>query len=134
MGTLRKLFKPKGSAVSLMAGLMLVGLLGACNTVTVIVDSCPPGNMRSTIGDPFDGPGGCNPGVPHTGLIPSGTICKNTGGTIITCPAGATCISGSTKCPSPPGTCPGTRKSCKTNWTESTPGSTSGTCLCGPSC
>ena len=129
MGTLRKLFKPKGSAWSLVSGLLLVGLLGACNTVTVTVDTCPPGNVRSTIGDLPDGAGACNVVNPYTGAIPPppATICKNISGVTIPCPGNATCSSGS-KCGDPPGTY--NRKTCKTVWTESSAGSASGSCLC----
>lgn len=129
MRNLAKQLKLNSATWSLVGGLMLVGLLGACTEVQVTVDTCATRTGGGTPLPPIE-PGGCAAGVPYTGTIPSGTICKNTSGTIITCPANATCSSGSMKCPSLPGTC-ANRTPCKTTWTESTHGSTSGTCVCG---
>jgi hypothetical protein len=126
MGTLRQLFKFDGTVCILAVGLLL---LGGCTTplvnVVVQVDTCQAGGMRT----PLNPAGLCN-GVTYTGAIPSGTICKNINGQVITCPANATCSSGA-KCADTPGTCTQTRTACKTIWTESSPGSSSGSCICG---
>jgi len=127
MQSLRQLFKLKKTACSLISGLMLAGLLGGCKfiEVSVQVDTCQSDGTRMPLPDP----GACNVVNPYTGAIPPppATICKNIGGQTIPCPANATCSSGA-KCGDPPGSY--NRKTCKTIWTESSAGSTSGSCLC----
>ena len=137
MRNLRQIFKSNRTSWSLVGGLLLAGLLGGCSTpfidISVQVDSCPSGSTTGDTRIPIlpRGAGTCFAGVPHTGQIPSGTMCKNTTGQIINCPANAQCSSGSKKCPNPPGTCGRTATPCRTTWTQSTSGSTSGTCICG---
>ena len=131
MGTLRQLFKLKGSAWSLLGGFLLAGLLGGCShpfiDIKVDVDvnsTCASGGGPR---QPLPGAGACS--VDGTGAIPqsptSQTICKNSGGTVINCPPGATCTSGN-KCNTPSGT--DNRKACKTIWTQVN--GTSGSCIC----
>jgi hypothetical protein len=71
---------------------------------------------------------GCNSA--GLGLIPTppATICKNSSGTVITCPANATCTSG-VKCANLPGKCPDRVTPCKTRWTQIS--GNNGSCTCG---
>ena len=109
----------------IMTGIFFVFILQGCTEVTV---KCGPG-MQATNKDGPDGVGGCYNPIPYSGAIPAGTICKNINGATIQCPGGATCIAGSTKCNNPPGT-DANRLTCKNRWTESSPGSTNGSCTC----
>jgi hypothetical protein len=134
MRNLRQLFQLKRPAWSLIAGLMLAGLLGGCHTplidIKVDVDNtCQTGGNGTRMATPEAG--ACL-FQSYTGAIPTGTICKNAGG-IIACPTGATCSSGtgSRKCRTTPGTCDGV--SCKTYWLQ-TGGSSSTTGVCSCPC
>lgn len=111
----------------IMGGLFfaVLALQGCTNEVIV---KCGPNALGS--GQPDIGVGACNV-VPSDGnpLDLAKTICKTSAGAPMTCPTGAFCSTSSTMCNR---TSPGSqnRKVCKTIWTESTPGSLEGSCLC----
>jgi hypothetical protein len=136
MRNLAKQLKLNRAMSSLVGSLMLVGLLGACNTVTVTVDTCPPGSVRniSSINTPPDEPGACN----STPLLTSPTDAYNALNTannnLPITDHNHTCNVGTRKCKSSPGTClvGGVYKPCKTYFTPDVPpNGLTGNCNCG---
>ena len=113
------------AAWSFAVGLMLIGLLGACAKVNVVVDNCPSGSRVITEPPPA---GGCNKG-------PILTVATNADGAFInTSPPQLIsdghhfCNAGTNKCASVAGTC--VRKPCVVKFTPDSPGSMTGACDC----
>jgi len=131
MRSLRQLFKLKKTAWSLIGGLMLIGLLGACTQVQVTVDTCPPGATRTSITSIPDA-GACTNGPKL--LVPadaSGAYIANTTNPPQQIPLtdhSYTCNAGTWRCASNPGTC--VFKPCWTKFTPDSPGAKTGACTC----
>lgn len=139
MRNLGKQLKVNRAALSLIGGLMLAGLLGACSSVDVSVNtSCPPSNMRSTISNPPDEPGAgaCTP-TPALQSPTDANLYNNAKNTATNQPITDhihMCNVGTFMCQSSPGTklCGGTYKPCKTRYTPDVPpNGLTGNCQCG---
>ena len=137
MRNLRRLFKLKHTAWSLIGGLMLAGLLGGCQTpfidIKVQVDNmagtCPSGGTTRVVDSSIPLDGGCTLGPILTAPADAyGAHIHPTGGIITdhnhTCTVG----NGSRKCASSPGTC--NFKACWTRFVPDSPGALTGKCSC----
>jgi len=128
------LFKFNKSARILVAGLLVVGMLGGCTkpfiNVQVDVDTCPSGAGGQGKPIPM---GLCSSDNQYTGTIkPAGyEVCKDFNGNVIACTGNEQCTGPAnvSACNSPTGM-DANRRVCKTVWVQSAAGSMNGSCVC----